>query len=72
MCIRDSYDFVGELSPNMSTDDRRPSFSGTLSAALEGDQVLVLVDRLNGCLLYTSTPPTCRCCATCQAANGAS
>lgn len=44
----DPYDFVGVLGPNMSTDDRRPSFSGTLSAALEGDQVLVLVDRLNG------------------------
>ncbi|WP_162876411.1 hypothetical protein [Achromobacter insuavis] len=44
----DPYDFVGVLGPNMSSDDRRPTFSGTLSAALEGDQVLVLVDRLNG------------------------
>lgn len=44
----DPYDFVGALSSNMSTDDRRPSFSGTLSAALEGDQVLVLADSLNG------------------------
>lgn len=44
----DPYDFVGALSPNMSTDDRRPTFSGTLSAALEGDQVLVLADSLNG------------------------
>lgn len=45
---QDPYDFVGALRPAMSTDDRRPTFSGTVSADLEGDQVLVLVDRVNG------------------------
>ncbi len=45
---QDPYDFVGLLRPAMSTDDRRPTFSGTVSADLQGDQVLVLVDRVNG------------------------
>lgn len=43
----DPYDFMGELRPGMSTDDRRPTFSGTVSADLRGDQVLVLVDSIN-------------------------
>lgn len=45
---QDPYDFVGSLRPAMSTDDRRPTFSGKVSADLQGDQVLVLVDRVNG------------------------
>ena len=44
----DPYDFMGELRPGMSTDDRRPTFTGTVSADLQGDQVLVLVDSING------------------------
>ncbi|MGE8655860.1 MAG: hypothetical protein ACN6O8_03835 [Achromobacter sp.] len=44
----DPYDFMGELRPGMSTDDRRPTFSGTVSADLQGDQLLVLVDSVNG------------------------
>lgn len=44
---QDPYDFVGSLRPAMSTDDRRPTFRGTVSADLQGDQVLVLFDRVN-------------------------
>lgn len=44
----DPYDFMGELRSGMSTDDRRPTFSGTISADLQGDQLLVLVDSVNG------------------------
>lgn len=44
----DSYDFAGALGPNMSTDDRRLTLSGSISEPLVGDQVLVVISTLEG------------------------